>query len=258
MRPECRGSVLSGGCRHKLRRGDGLVHDGEGVAHGTVARFGEQGQGSVIDFDLLLIGDGTKLADDVVEADGVKAEVLAARADGLRDVFRLGSGEHEDGPIRGLFKGLEQGVPGGIGDLVGLVEDDDAVLALVGGPGLDLGGEQPCVVNAAVGGGIDLLDVKGMRLLKDGDLLAGGGGDLPAVDAVAAGFLSGTLLGASRSGTVERRCKDARDGGLADAAMTTEDVAVSDAMLRQGVEQGAGDVVLPDDVREELGAVLAG
>ena len=77
-------------------------------------------------------------ADDVVELDSVKAEVLAARADGLRDVLGLSGGEHEDGPLGRLFESFEERVPGGVGDLVRLVEDDDFVLRLVGGAGLDL------------------------------------------------------------------------------------------------------------------------
>ena len=40
--------------------------------------------------------------------------------------------------------------------------------------------------------------------------------------------------------------------------MPGEDVTVGDAVLGERVEQGAGDVVLSDDVGEALGAVLAG
>jgi hypothetical protein len=64
--------------------------------------------------------------------------------------------------------------------------------------------------------------------------------------------------GADLGAAVECAGQDAGDGGLADAAMAGKDIAVGDAVLREGVEQGAGDVVLPDDVGEALGAVLAG
>jgi hypothetical protein len=40
--------------------------------------------------------------------------------------------------------------------------------------------------------------------------------------------------------------------------MAGEDVAVGDAILSERVEQRLGNVVLPDDVGEELRAVLAG
>ena len=240
------------------RRSDGLIHDGEGIAHGAVAGFGEQGEGGVVDVELFLGGDGAELADDVVELDGVKAEVLAARADGLRNVLGLGGGKHEDGPVGRLFEGLEERVPGGVGDLVRLVEDDDLVLALVGGASLNLGGEQARVVDAAIGGGVDLFDVEGMRLLEDGVLLARGRGDFAAVDADAAGLFRRALGRADGRAAVQCCGEDACDGRLADAAMAGEDVAVSDAVLRERVEQGARDVVLSDDVGEELGAILAG
>jgi len=158
----------------------------------------------------------------------------------------------------GSVEGLEESVPGGVGDLVRLVEDDDFVLALVGGAGLDLGGKEAGVVDAAVGGGVDLLDVEGVGLLEDGAVLTGGGRDFAAVDADAAGLFGGALGRADGVAAVERGGEDARDGGLADAAMAGEDVAVGDAVLGERVEQGAGDVVLPDDVGEELRAVLAG
>jgi hypothetical protein len=55
----------------------------------------------------------------------VKAEVLAAGADGLGNVLGLRGGHHED-DVRGrLFKGFEQGVEGGVGNLVGFIEDVD-------------------------------------------------------------------------------------------------------------------------------------
>ncbi len=176
----------------------------------------------------------------------------------MGNVLGLRGREHEDGPVRGLFEGLEERVPGGVGDLVRLIEDDDLVLALVGGTGLNLGGEEACVVDAAIGGGIDLLDIEGVGLLEDGVFLTRSRGDLAAVDAAAARLFGGALGAANGRAAVERGGEDARDGGLADAAMAGEDVAVGDAVLGERVEQGAGDVVLPDDVREELRAVLAG
>ena len=57
---------------------------------------------------------------------------------------------------------------------------------------------------------------------------------------------------------VQRHCQDARDGGFADAAMSTEYVAVGDALLLDGVFQGTSDVLLPDDVGEFLRSIFAG
>ena len=203
------------------RRGDGLVHDGERVAHGAVAGFGEEGEGRVVRGDVFGGGDGAELADDVVELDGVKAEVLAARADGLGDVFGLRGGHHEDDVVGWLLEGFEEGVEGGVGDLVRLVEDVDLVLvargAIAGGVA-----EVADLVDAAVGGGVDLDDVDGVA-----------GADLGAGLADVAGLGSGADFGADGVAAVERGGEDARDGRLTDAAVAGEDVAVGDAVLRR-------------------------
>ena len=150
---------------HRLRahgrRGDGLVHDGERVAHGAVAGLGEQGERGVVGVDAFCVGDGAQLAEDVDQLDGVEAEVLAARADGLGNVLGLGGGHHEDDVVGRLFERLQQRVEGGVGDLVRLVEDVDLVAvargAVAGGVA-----QLANLVDAAVGGGVDLDDVDGV------------------------------------------------------------------------------------------------
>jgi hypothetical protein len=231
---------------HRGCGGDGLVHDGERVAHGAVAGFGEQGERGVVGDDDLFARDHLQLADDVVELYGVEAEVLAARADGLRDVLGLRGRKHEDDVVGRLFERLEQRVEGGVCDLVRFIEDDDLVLVARGFVACGVA-EFANVFDAAVGGGVDLDDVDGVALA-----------DFDAGVASVAGLGGGALGRTDDVAAVERRGKDARDGRLADAAMAGEDVAVGDAVLRECVEQRAGDVVLPDDVGEELGAVLAG
>ena len=69
-----------------------------------------------------------QLRQNVVELDRVKTEVLAARADGLRNVLRLRGGHHEDDVRRRLFQSLEQGIEGRICNLVCFVEDINFVL----------------------------------------------------------------------------------------------------------------------------------
>ncbi len=64
--------------------------------------------------------------------------------------------------------------------------------------------------------------------------------------------------GADGGSAVEGHGDDAGDGGFADAAMAAEDVAVGDAVLAEGVHQGAGDVVLSGDVGEALRTVFSG
>ena len=123
--------------------------------------------------------------------------------------------------VRRLLEGLEQSIEGGVGDLVGLVEDVDLVAvargAIAGGIA-----QFANLVDAAVGGGVDLDDV-------DGDAPA----NLGAGVADAAGLGGGALGLADRVAAIERQGKDAGDGGFSDSAMAPEDVAVGDAPLRR-------------------------
>jgi hypothetical protein len=57
---------------------------------------------------------------------------------------------------------------------------------------------------------------------------------------------------------IQRHRQNARDGRLADAAMSAENVAVRDALLLDGVPERARDVVLPDDVSKLLRPVFSG
>src|ERR1039458_8442401 len=131
-------------------------------------------------------------------SDLAKAEVLAARADGLGDILGLRGGQHEDDVVRRLFQRLEQGVEGGIGDLVGFVENVDfeavASGAIAGGFA-----ELADLVDAAVGGRIDFDDVDGIA-----------GADLGAGVADAAGLGDGPIFGAAVQGHGE----DAGDSGF--------------------------------------------
>ena len=120
---------------------------------------------------------------DVVEAYRVKAEVLAARADGLRNVLGLGGRHHEDDVVGRLFESLQQRVEGGVGDLVGFVENVDlvAVARRTIARGL---AQFANLVDAAVGGGVDLDDVDGIARANLGAGVANsarlGGGALSA------------------------------------------------------------------------------
>ncbi len=236
-----RTAIRADGCA-----GDGLVHDGERVAHGAVAGLGQQGECGLVGIQLFVGRDRAQLPEDVVEAYGVEGVMLRPRADGLRDVLRLRGRHHEDDMVRRLFERLEQRVEGGVGDLVRLVEDVDLVAvarrAVAGGVA-----QLANLVDATIGGGVDLDDIDGRAGTNFGTGIAD-----------AAGLGRGALGGADRVLTVERHCQNAGDGGFADAAMTAEDVAVGNAALGQRIQQRARDVLLPDDIAEELGTVFAG
>src|SRR2546423_4343386 len=141
--------------------GDGLVEDGESVAHGAVASFGEQGKSVVIGFDLFARDEVAQLGNNGLELYGPKTKMLAARADGLRNILRLRSGEHENDVVGRLFEGLEQRVEGGVGDLVSFVENINfeavAGRAIAGGLA-----KFADFIDATVGGGVDFNNVDGV------------------------------------------------------------------------------------------------
>ena len=215
--------VQAGDAVFQWSAGDGLIHDGERVAHGSIAGFGQEGEGGIVGFDAFLGGDAAEFLENVDELYSVKAEVLAAGADGLRDVFGLGGSHHEDDVVGWLFQSFEEGVEGSVGDLMGFVEDVDLVLvagwAVAGGVA-----KFADLVDAAIGGGIDFYDVDGVAGL-----------DLSTRFADFAGLCVGADLSADGVATVERHGKDAGDGGLADATVAGEDVAVCDALLGERI-----------------------
>ena len=57
---------------------------------------------------------------------------------------------------------------------------------------------------------------------------------------------------------VQAARQDAGDGGFAGAALARKDVAVGDAVLRDGVFQGGLDVFLVDHILKCLGPILSG
>src|SRR5207249_6317979 len=76
-----------------------------------------------IGINVFFRGNGSQLANNLVELNCMKTEVLAARADGLRNVLCLSSGHHENDVRRGLFQGLEQCIERGISDLMRFVKN---------------------------------------------------------------------------------------------------------------------------------------
>ena len=68
---------------------------------------------------------------DVVDAGLGNVEVAGSGQEGGNNVFGVGGGgtEHNDRVHRGLLHGFQEGVGGGVGKPVGVVEDDDAPFA---------------------------------------------------------------------------------------------------------------------------------
>ena len=224
-----------------VRPADELVHDREGVAHRAAAGAHHEGEDAGADLDALGLAQVGEVALEDVGRDETEGVVVGARADGADDLLRLGGGEDELHVRRRLLDELEQRVEALRGDHVGLVEDEDLVAVAGRGEGGALT-QVAGVVDAVVAGGVDLDDV---------EAAGAAGGEVPAGGAGAAGGVGGGL------GAVEAAGQDARRRRLAAAARAGEEVGVGDAVGPQRRHERSGDVVLPDDLLEGVGAVAA-
>ena len=146
-----------------------------------------------------------------------------------------------------LFEGLEQGVEGGVGDLVGLVEDVNFVA--VAGGGVARG-----VAQLAGTSSMPRLVAASISMTSTA---------LPARTSVQDSQVSqGSTVGRAAEPMGLRQLRAmARMRAMVVLPIPrwpAEDVTVGDAVLQERVAEGDGDVVLSDDVGETLGAVLAG
>src|ERR1700758_3167055 len=141
-----------------------------------------------------------------------------------------------------FFQSLEQCVEGRVGNLVSFVEnvDFEAVARRAIASGLAKFAD---FVDAAIGGSVDFDHVNGISRT-----------DFGAGFANAAGLGDGPIFGAA----VQRHRQNTRDSGLADSAVSAEDVAVGGASLLNGILKRAGDVFLADDLGKFLRTVFSG
>ena len=181
-----------------------------------------------------------ELADDALERQALEVELQAARQDGRRQLLRVGRGQQEDHVRRRLLEGLEQRVEAVVREHVHLVDEVHLVTAT---------GRRVLHVLEQLAGLLDLGARRGI--------------DLDQVDeATRVEFLAAAALparlGANARLAVECLGEDARDGGLADAARTREEVGVVQAALLERVDQRLDHVLLADQFGEAARAPLAG
>ena len=134
-------------------KGSGLA----AIQHrGDHLRLSRPGLERFIGYLTLVVGnDGTEFIDDLCGGYPVEVEMLAPAEDGLGYLVRLGSRKDKFGVERRLFEGLEEGVEGLFGEHVHFVDDVDLVIAVAGGVA-DRLGDPADIVDAAVGGAVDL------------------------------------------------------------------------------------------------------
>ena len=123
-----------------------------------------------------------------------------------------------------FFQGFQQRIEGGIGDLVGFIEDVDFVFI----PGRAVAGalaQFSNFIDAAIGGGVNFDDVHGVA-----------GANLRAGIAHSARLRRWTFRRSLGRAALQRHGKNAGNGRFADAAMSAENIAVRDPVLRQGIQ----------------------
>ena len=94
------------------------------------AAAGDERERLVGRVDPLGVRDLAQHLDEILQARPLEDERLAARADGRQHLREVGGAEDEDEMRRRLLDQLQQRVPGGVRELVRLVEDVDLVAAL--------------------------------------------------------------------------------------------------------------------------------
>ena len=221
--------------------GEQLVEHGERVAGRPCTGAYDEREHQRVDLDALLIADVLHQAEQLARRHQPERVVVGARTDRPDDLLGLGRGEDELQVGRRLLDQLEQGVEALPADHVRLVDDVDLVRA---GDGRVEGAfaQVPGVVHTTVGRGVDLDDVKAAGTVgREGD----------ARVAHAAGVGRRSLV------AVERPGQDAGTRGLAAPARAGEQVGVVDLAVADRLLQRPGHVVLPDDLTEGAGAVLA-
>ncbi len=186
----------------------------------------------------LLLADPRHARDQSFKFHGTKAEVLAARCNRRRDLVRFGGAQHEHGPGGRLLDGLQQRVEGFVGDLVRFV-DDEYLVTVARRLVAHVLAQFAHFIDAAVGCSVDLDHIHraARRDFCNHDTARLAGWTVHAIEAAR---------------------QNARHGGLAGPALPRKNVAVRDAVLRDGVFERGLDVLLVHHVGERLGPVLAG
>ena len=218
-------------------RGRQLVEGRHGVTEAALGRAANERERRVRCLEALAVGDPPEQRDELRETRAREEERLTARPDGRQHLVERRRAEDEDEVRRRLLDDLQERVPGGIRQLVRLVEDVDPVAAL----GLE---HRPLphgtyVVDATLRGCIHLHDVHRRP-----------------VGNRHAGVARAVRLGRWPVLAVERLGEDACKGRLAGAARACEEIRLAHLVRLDRVAQRSHDRFLTDDLVEVLWAVL--
>ena len=216
-----------------------LVEERFRVARRALGLPGQHLRRAAGERDPLPLGHPLEQVGELRRADPAEVEPLAAPDDRGRHLVRLGGRQHEPHGRRRLFEQLQQRVERLSGEPLRLVQDVDLLPPHRRRRRRPLP-QLPRVLDPAVRGGIDLDDVE-VGALADPD----------ALRADPAG------LGRRAPLAVHHLGEDAGRRGLAGPPRAAEQERVRETLLAQRADQGADDVLLPDDLVGRLRAVLA-
>ena len=197
-------------------------------------------QGFWRDADLLLLSDPAEVLFEGLQGDAAEIEALTAAQDRGEYPLGVGGGQYKHHPRRWLLQGFEQGVEGGGREHVALVHHIHLPAGLHRSEAGALD-QLADVVDAGVGGGVDLDYIEG---------IAGGDGGAELADATGLGG------GPIAADAVERAGQDAGAGGFTRAAGATKQIGRRNPAGAQGVAQGGGDRLLPHQLVEALRTVF--
>src|SRR5579863_9433527 len=111
------------GSEAPIARGDGLIQNRERVAYRTIPGLGQQCERILVGFDILTTSELFQLSENRLKAHRPKTEMLAARADSLRNILRLSCSEHENHMARRFLQRFQQSIEGRVRNLVSFIED---------------------------------------------------------------------------------------------------------------------------------------
>ena len=195
-----------------VAKGNGLVGEGQGVAHRATRRTGDQAQGLHIGLDVFVPQHLPQMFNDGFRGHGTQIELQAARQDRDRHFVRVGGGQYEFQVLGRLFQGFEHGVECCVAQHVHLVDHEDLEAALHRFVNRLLQ-QLLHLVYAPVGGGIELGVID----------------KAPSIDLGTGGANAAGLIG-DAGFAIEGFGQNPRDRGLAHTACAGEQIRVVQAL----------------------------
>ncbi len=225
--------------------GQGLVGQGQGVPHRTASRATQHGQGGVLIGYAFGLQHARQVLLHRVRRHRAQVELKTAAEHRRQHLFGVGGGQHELQVLGRLFQRLEQGVEGVLGELVRLV-DHEHLEPSDGG-----------LVGRTLQQVADLIDAPVAGRVKLNIVHIAVGVDFGTGRAAPAGMGSHTALPVL-AGAIQALGQDARDGGLANAARTGEEVGMVQPSGRKRRTQRPHHGFLSHHLVEGARTVLAG